>query len=350
MSRNKKENTKEQNIQETSMPEQNIDADEDIEAKKPAFRINAHVIFISVIVLIFAIIVFRLYKWNKGVQSSYDPNADIEVIELEPLDIIIPMDPDNLEGHEDDGVTTILCLGNDTFFQNKGEKNGLAELIAAKTGATVYNGSFGGSCIAASSTTYSDEEWLDAFSMPYLSQAICNGDFSTLKSIAELHSGEADFVPTIEMFENLDMDSVDIICIMYDASDYLKQRGCDDPNNPYSIVAYTGALNFALSNIRETYPFIRIVIMSHPFCLTEDGESGRVANLGNGTVYHYFLKEIDVSQSHGASIIDNYYGSISEANYSEYLIDNIHLNDKGRELIAQRFKDCIFGNDGDDEK
>ncbi|MCM1048737.1 MAG: SGNH/GDSL hydrolase family protein [Clostridiales bacterium] len=355
MSQNTGKNTKKQDMQEQNIDvdidtDANVNIDEDSDTKKPAFQVNAHIVLVSIIVLIFAIIAFRLYKWNKGVQSSYDPNADIEVVELETLDIIMPMDPDNLEGHEDDGVTTILCLGNDPFFQNKGEKNGLAELIADKTGATVYNGSFGGSCIAASSTTYSDGEWIDAFSMPYLAQAMCSGDFSILRNVAELHSDEADFIPTIEMFENLDMNSVDMICIMYDGTDYLKQRGSDDPNNPYSIVAFTGALNFALTNIKETYPFIRIVVMSPPFCLTEDGESGRVTNLGNGTLYHYFLKEIDVVQYHGASIIDNYYGSISEANYLEYLSDNIHLNDKGRELIAQRFKDCIFGSDEDTEE
>lgn len=349
MSQNTEKNTREQNVQAQNVPEQNTNTDDaDINTVKPASRINTHIVLVSIIAVIFVVVVFKLYKWNKGVPSDYDPNAEIVVDEIEALDLIFPLDPDKLEGREDDGVTTILCLGNDPFFQNKGEKDGLAELIADKTGATVYNGSFGGSCIAASSTTYSDEEWMDAFSMPYLSQAICNGDFSIIKSVAERHSDEADFVPTIEMFENLDMDSVDIICIMYDASDYLKQRGSDDPNNPYSIVAYTGALNYALTSIQEAYPFIRIVVMSHTFCLTEDGESSRSTDFGNGTLYHYLVKEIDVTEYLGVSIIDNYYGSINEGNYSEYLTDNIHLNDKGRELIAQRFKDCIFGKD--DEK
>ena len=31
------------------------------------------------------------------------------------MDNIIPLAPDKLEGHEDDGVTTILCLGDDPF-------------------------------------------------------------------------------------------------------------------------------------------------------------------------------------------------------------------------------------------
>lgn len=312
----------------------------DTAVKKTKFHINPHFVIISVIAIVFVIVVFKLYKWNKGIPSDYDPNIQTTAFDTEPLDLIFPLNPKYLEGHEDDGVTTILCLGNDPFAQNKGNKNGLAELIAKKTDATVYNGSFEGSCAAASSTTYNDDNWLDAFSIPYLAQAICSGDFSIIKNVATQHNSE--FVSTVEMFENLDMNSVDLICIMYDASDYLNKRGCDDPNNPYSIVAYTGALNFAITKIQETYPFIRIVIMSHTYCLTDDGESSSRIDFGNGTLNHYLLKEIDVAESCGVSIIDNFYGTINVSNYSDNLTDNIHLNDKGRELLAQRFADCIF--------
>ena len=45
----------------------------------------------------------------------YSQNFKKIVIDVEVLDSIIPLAPDKLEGHEDDGVTTILCLGNDPF-------------------------------------------------------------------------------------------------------------------------------------------------------------------------------------------------------------------------------------------
>lgn len=328
------------NISDPEIQEQN-DAENNI-TEKPNFHINPHIVIISVIVIIFAVVVFKLYKWNKGVPSDYDPNIQTDAFDTEPLDLIFPLNPNNLEGHEDDGVTTILCLGNDPFSEYKGKKNGIAELIASKTGATVYNGAFTGSCITATSASYSDENWIDAFSMPYLSQAICNGDFSIIKHVAELHSDDPDFIPTLEMLEGLDMNTVDIICIMYDGSDYINKRPSDDPNSPYSIVAYTGALNHAINAFQEAYPFIRIVVMSHPFCLTTDGQSGDKVDFGNGTLSHYLLKEIDTTEYNGVSIIDNFYGTITEDNYSDYLTDNIHLNDAGREIIAQRFADCIF--------
>lgn len=319
--------------------------DTDTATQKPNFHINPHIVILSVIAIIFAVVVFRLYVWNKGVPSDYDPNNVTDEFDIEPLDLIFPLAQNARDGHEDDGVTTILCLGNDPFAQYRDEKNGLAQLIASKTGATVYNGSFAGSCITPANASYDENDWIDAFSMPYLSNAICNGDFSNIKTVAQRHNENPDFLSTIEMLENLDMNTVDIICIMYDGSDYINKRGSDDPNNPYSIVAYSGALNHALSSIKESYPFIRIVVMSHTFCLTPDGENGDKVNFGNGTISHYLIKEIDVAEFNGVSIIDNFYGSINEDNYKDYMTDYIHLNDKGRELLAQRFADCIFGEE-----
>ena len=318
--------------------------DTDTAAKKTNFHINPHIVIISVIAVVFAVVVFRLYKWNKGTPSDYDPNMLTDEFDIETLDVIFPLLSGNSEGHEDDGVTTILCLGNDPFSQNKGEKDGLAELIASKTGATVYNGSFTDSCITPAHASYDDNDWLDAFSMPYLSNAICDGDFTNIKTVAELHD-VPDFISTLEMLEGLDMNTVDIICIMYDGRDYINQRGSDDPNNPYSIVSYSGALNYSLNYIKETYPFIRIVIMSHTYCLTPDGENSDKVDFGNGTLSHYLLKEVDVAEFNGVSIIDNFYGTINEDNYSDYMSDYIHFNDKGRELLAQRFVDCIFDED-----
>ena len=98
---------------------------------KPHLHINLHIVLISLIVLTIAVIAFKLYKWNKGVPSDYDPNLQTDAFDVEVLDNIIPLAPDKLEGHEDDGVTTILCLGNDPFSLNREDTYGLANQIAA---------------------------------------------------------------------------------------------------------------------------------------------------------------------------------------------------------------------------
>lgn len=310
------------------------------------FHINIHVVLLCAIVLIVVFSAYRLYKWNKGVPSDYDPNYQTTDFDIEALDSIIPLAPDKLEGYEDDGVTTILCLGDDPFSLDQGA-GGLAEQIAAKTNATVYNGSFTNTTIAAQYASYNDWYMLDAFSFSYVAQSLASGDFDLMNSAAAYSYDEA-FPRTTAMLASLDMNTVDIICIMYDGSDYINKRPCDDPNAPYDIVTYTGALRSGITAIQEAYPHIRIVVMSHTFCHTinEEGnfENGDRTDLGNGTLSHYLQKELDACMDCGVSFIDNFYGSVNEDNYLDYMTDYIHFNDAGRELLADRFAECIFPN------
>ena len=190
------------------------------------FQINIHLILLAAIALIVGFSGYRLYKWNKGVPSDYDPDYQTTDFDTEAMDNIIPLAPDKLEGHEDDGVTTILCLGDDPFSLERGE-GGLSEQIAAKTGASVYNGSFTGTTIAAQFEDYNDGYILDAFSFSYVAQSLASGNFDLMKTAAT-YSYDESFAENTAMLESLDMNTVDMLCIMYDASDYINKRPCDD--------------------------------------------------------------------------------------------------------------------------
>lgn len=325
----------------TEIPEDKLQEQQE---QSHSVHINIHAILLCVIALIVGFSAYRLYVWNKGVPSDYDPNYQTTDFDIEAMDNIIPLVSANLEGHEDDGVTTILCLGDDPFSLNRG-KGGLSEQIAAKTGATVYNGSFTGTTVAAVVPTYDGWNVLDAFSFSCVAQSLASGDFNLMNSLAPFTYNE-DFPTTVEMLASLDMDKVDVICIMYDASDYINKRPSDDPNDPNNVLAYTGALQTGIETIQKTYPHIRIVVMSHTFCFTinEEGnfENGDRVDLGHGTLSHYLQKEFDVCMDCAVSFIDNFYGSVNEDNYLDYMTDYIHFNDAGRELLAERFVQCIF--------
>ncbi len=312
--------------------------------KKGSFLVNIQFILLGAIVLVIGFSVFRLYKWNKGTPSDYDPNYQTTDFDIEVMDNLIPLAPDKREGYVDDGVTTILCLGDDPFSLELGE-NGLASQIAKKTGATVYNGSFTGTTMAAQFASYNDGYILDAFSFSYIAKSLASGDFDLMKTAAS-YSYDENFAKTAQMLSELDMNTVDMICVMYDGSDYVNKRPCDDPNAPYAEITYTGALRSGVSAIQEAYPHIRIVVMSHTFChsINEEGnfQNGDRADLGHGTLSHYLQKERDATMDVGVSFIDNFYGSINEDNYLDYMTDYIHFNDAGRELLAQRFTDCLF--------
>lgn len=308
------------------------------------FRLNIHLILLAVIVLIIIFCAVKLYIWNKGVPSDYDPNRQTTDFDTEAMDYIIPLAPDKLEGREDDGVTTILCLGDDPFSLDQGS-GGLAEQIAAKTGATVYNGSFTGTTMAVQFEDYNDGYILDAFAFVNVAKSLASGNFDLLSTAAS-YSFDQTFPQTVSTLESIDMNSLDMICIMYDGSDYINRRPCEDPNHPDNPQTYTGALRSGIQAIQEAWPHIRIVVMSHTFChnVNEEGnfENGDRVDLGNGTLSHYLQKELDTTSELGVSFIDNFYGSINEDNYLDYMTDYIHFNDAGRELLATRFAECIF--------
>ena len=312
--------------------------------KEKQFRLNIHLILLAVIALIVIFCAVKLYIWNKGVPSDYDPNRQTTDFDTEAMDYIIPLAPDKLEGREDDGVTTILCLGDDPFSLDQGP-GGLAEQIAAKTGATVYNGSFTGTTMAVQFEDYNDGYILDAFAFVNVAKSLASGNFDLMRTAASYSFDQA-FPQTVSTLESIDMNSLDMICIMYDGSDYINRRPCEDPNHPDNPQTYTGALRSGIQAIQEAWPHIRIVVMSHTFChnVNEEGnfENGDRVDLGNGTLSHYLQKELDTTSELGVSFIDNFYGSINEDNYLDYMTDYIHFNDAGRELLATRFAECIF--------
>ncbi|MDD3368807.1 MAG: hypothetical protein PHP50_08000 [Lachnospiraceae bacterium] len=310
------------------------------------FKPNVHIILLAIIIFIIIFCAVRLYIWNKGTDSEYDPNAVTTEFDTEPLDVIFQLLPDKLEGHEDDGVNTVLCLGNDVLTDGRDDHTSFSELVAADSNSVVYNGGFAGSTLAAKSAEFIEACPDDAFTFYYVADAISKQDFSLLKDYADKAEGNDNtYADTISTLETLDMSTIDTLVIFYDANDMLQYRAVIDPENPTSLSTFCGALSAGISEIQEAYPYIRIVVMSPYFGFSRNSEgyysSLDTEDFGNGNLPNYLLNMIDTTQKYGVSIIDNYYGTITETNSGDYLTDNIHLNSDGREVLAKRLIDTI---------
>lgn len=313
-------------------------------AKNHNFHANLHFILIAAIFLIAVVSVYRLYKWNQGTPLDTDTSdIDTSQFDIEALDMIIPMDASLLEGREDDGVTTILCLGNNPFTDDRGD-TGLAALIEDKTDSVVYDCAFPNSSAACKYPIYNPEYTRDHFNFYYVTECFRNNEFTAISSIA---GDEPDpiYAETVEVMKTVDMNKVDIIIIMYDSTDYNQGTPSDNPANPYDVTAFTGGLRTTIENIKSTWPYIRIFVMSPTYAqyMDEDGKlhNGTITDLGNGTLNHYLVKECDAIMDCGVSFIDNYFGTINEDNYEKYMSDHMHCNDAGRELLAERIADII---------
>ncbi|NBJ92265.1 hypothetical protein D5281_06570 [bacterium 1xD42-62] len=317
--------------------------------KKSNLHINMHILLVSAIVLIAIISVYRLNKWNKGSALDDDtPDVDPSQFDVETLDMIIPMDSSLLEGRQDDGVTTILCLGNNPFTDDHGDTS-LASQIAQKTNAVVYDCAFPDSSVACKYPVYNPEYTRDHFNFYYVVECLRNNEFTAIASIAN-DEPDPRYADTVEIMKTVDMDKVDIIVIMYDSTDYNMGTVADNPNNPYDVTAYTGGLRTTISNIKNTWPHIRILVMSHTYAqyMDDNGElyNGTLKDIGNGTLHHYLLMEAEAAMDCGVSFIDNYFGTINEDNYEEYMSNYMHYNDAGREKLAERVADIINNHMG----
>ena len=163
----------------------------------------------------------------------------------------------------------------------------------------------------------------------------------SLETVATLHPDDERYTASIETLKSLDMESVDIIAVMYDSTDY--ENGMPIANLQYEdeLTTYTGAMRNAFKLIQEAYPYIRIVFLSPTYMLheNEDGSvsDGRTTDLGNGTLIQYWQWAFDTCAECSVSFLDNYYGSVNDSNYTEYLSDHMHLNEAGRTKVADHF-------------
>ena len=336
----------------------------------PAIGLNLHIIILIMIVAIGVFAVVRLLIWNAGTKQEVDTTQSATAFDVEVQDVIVAQDPADLAGREDDGVTTILFLGDDPISDDTGE-NGIAGQVktyaesstsgasesdtsdsaaAGSTGSVeVISAGFPSSRVACINALYDVSDVDDVFNMYYVANAINLNDYTALENAAALHTESSAWSDSVSTLENVDFDKVDIIAFMYDASDYFTESPVMNNNNDDDIQTYTGSMKRSLELINEKYPYIRLVFLSPTYAeyVDDDGNyhSGDTYDLGNGSLPTYWAKGIDICTATGSSFIDNYYGSINETNYKKYLTDNVHLNEAGRALVAHHFVTKIIDKD-----
>lgn len=311
---------------------------------KKNVKINPHLIIWIIIGIVLIVSIVKLIIWNIGTKSDYDPNNITDDYNTEALDVTYKINTSKIEGFVDDGITTVLMVGNNPISDCSNEK-GIPALVAASTKAEVYSAGFADTCLAAANSEYSSDFALDAFSLSYLTKAMCTGDYSLQDNALSAGAVNQDYAASLDVLKNMDYSKVDVLVFMYDANDYLQKRNLYDENNAYNTGTYTGALRASATQIAEAYPHIRIIFMTPSFAsvVNEDGSyaSGDTTNLGCGTMPNYLLFSIDVANECMFTVVDNYYGTIFEDIAADYLTDNVHLNDLGRQAMAARLAEAI---------
>lgn len=302
-----------------------------------------HILFAAAVIAIICLVGYRIL--NYGVLKNlddYDGSTGDEVFDA----------PFSLEAaggtrtEDPDGVTTIVFFGNAPFADDRDSADSLANLIGASTKATIYNVSVSGSYLAADGATLSSSiAPLDAFNFYWLTTAFClrNNDYIYQDIFQTLGDNlPPDGMEAYNTLLSIDFSTVDVIAIMYDGADYLAGHNMYSDDNDTDIQQFTGNLEAGIELIKQTYPDIRIIVMSptYAYAVDEDGNyvSSDQYRYGNQDVLStYVIKEYESCYRQYVTFIDNLYGTVTEDNASNYLTDNIHLNLEGRKKVAERF-------------
>ena len=307
--------------------------------------LNVHVFFALVMIVVIGLVAYRFTHWGQRVSQS-DIFKDGQGSYDDSWDSILPLTDENGQMVITD-ASNIVLFGNAPFADDRDSSDSLANLIAKETGANVYNCSISGSYLAAQERDFDPTvAAMDAYCLYWMVCLATGAPIDNYYVQAAEQLGDktpADAEEVINTLKTLDFNTIDTVAIMYDATDYLLGNPMYSDDNPTDPTQFTGNLEASLDVLQSLYPQIRIIVMSptYAYAVDENGDyiSSDMYIYNNRDVLStYVIKECYSANLHSVSFMDNLYGSITEDNAKEYLTDNLHLNVKGRKLIAKRFE------------
>lgn len=323
--------------------------------KKTGIRrfLNLHVLLLVIFLLFVGLLYFKFKNWGELIDQS-DLTEDYSHINPEILDQFLPLVDSEGRIIPTGNVDTIVAFGNAPFADYRNSENNLANMISEATGATVYNCSVSNSYLACQSPYFNPQVApMDIYSFYWL---ICLATLDGANSAYFEQAAEVlgDAIPpeaqeVYDTLTTLDFNTVDVVTIMYDATDYLMGHGMYSDENPTDIQQFTGNLEAGIELLQKTYPHIRIIVMSPTYAYALDEEGNYVSSdkyvYGEMDVLStYSIRQCMSCLSRSVSFVDHLYGTVNEDNATEYLIDHVHLNQKARELITQRFIAALTRN------
>ena len=272
--------------------------------------------------------------------ASYTDNNDILLPLLDKDGYILKRDVEN-----------ILVLGNGPFADDYGKKNSLASLLEKSTGANVINCALSGTHATQTDPDNVLTDPLDVYTAYYLlnymafPEAIAENVETAYEMLGDKNPPRAREV--LDTLSNLDMSEVQVVVIMYDLTDYYENRLVNLDDTEVDEVSFAGSIYRAVNFINVIYPETRIIVSSPYYNPQKDasGEyvSAELVKNDYGTPSNYFYSLGGAIQAVSTcSFLDNYFGTVTEANYSEYLEkDERHLNKAGKELLTKRLTEFI---------
>lgn len=250
--------------------------------------------------------------------------------------------PNRQEGLVRSGFAVVI-LGDSLTGQCRDETS-VAKQLELLLGEPVYNGAFGGTCLAMQEDA-EDNYTTDLLNMVSLSKAMVADDFGVQQTVRSKRAVTDYFGYVIDELEGIDFHQVEVLVLAFGINDYHAGIPMDNEKNPFDETAYGGALRSVLTSLQETYPNLRIVLATPTYAwYVSKGLTCEEYDTGEVYLEEYVAKEISIAEEFGVEVVDLYHDVYAHEEWEDWKIyteDGLHPNENARKLLAEKIAEVI---------
>lgn len=240
-------------------------------------------------------------------------------------------------------IFPVVIMGDSIVGQNRDESS-VAGKLEDLLGKPVYNGAFGGTCLAMQEDIQGNYT-SDMLNMVGLSKAIAADDFGAQQTVRSRREITDYFGYVVDELECIDFNQVEVLILAFGINDYHAAIPLDNEQNPYDESTYGGALRSVLATLQESYPDMRIVLATPTYAWYRSHDlTCEEYNTGSAYLEEYVEKEIAIAEEFDIEVVDLYHDVYPHENWEDWEIyteDGIHPNEQGRALLAGILAEAI---------
>lgn len=237
-----------------------------------------------------------------------------------------------------------VAFGDSVFglFQND---SAIPAQLERLLGKSIFNAAFGGTCVSRMNEEGSLSDFQDALSLVGIARAVRADDFGVQQSLSFRESNTQYFENTVDVLEQIDFSSVELVIIQDGLNDYYSGVALENRDDPYDEYTFAGALRSTVGYLRAANPKMRLVLVTPTYswyvpkeltCEEYDG--------GGGLLEDYVRVETEIAEELGVELVDVYHNVYPHEKWEDwrlYTWDGLHPNEEGRALLANVIAEAI---------
>lgn len=324
--------------------------DENKEAKPKKLKAKPPIVILSIagaILLVVGLVFLLLKLWEGSGEFHIDTSIDTET----ETDDRVTLLPTEVKRTNDDGVSTVVIFGNDTFGDTT-QGPSVVKLLQENTTATIYDITLPGSTMTAKKKQAPSVSGYqkDYYCLYWIWESFMNGDLSPQIEAIDNTDGidKAMYKEKLETLKDLDFNTVDYIIVAYDGHDYLNGHKAIIEGDEYSTTCMNGVIYGMYEKAFARYPEMQMAFVAPCFCYARDinGErvNGDLHQIDGETLTDGIQLIKNATQVYGISYVDDYFGvDINAETAEKYLTkDDVVPNQEGKKLIAAHMLNKVF--------